>query len=98
MGAGLPVVACAVGGLLDLVEDGRTGVLVPPGDFEAMALALQSLIDDPVRAEALGRAARAEVRQRYSFDRMIASFEDLYLSSLDPRVSAGTHHAEAAGI
>jgi glycosyltransferase involved in cell wall biosynthesis len=98
MGAGLPVVACGVGGLLDLVDDGRTGLLVPPGDFHAMAGALQSLIDAPARAAAIGRAARGEIRQRYSFDRMIASFEDLYLSSLQRRLPAGTHQAEAAGI
>jgi glycosyltransferase involved in cell wall biosynthesis len=98
MGAGLPVVACGVGGLLDLVDDQRTGLLVPPGDFQAMADALRSLIDDPLRADALGRAARAVIQQRYSFDRMIASFEDLYLSSLDRRLPAGTRHAETAKI
>jgi glycosyltransferase involved in cell wall biosynthesis len=98
MAAGLPVVASAVGGLLDLIDDGRTGLLVPPADPEALTAALRALIGDPARAEALGRAARGEVRQRYSFDRMIASFEDLYLSGLDARVSHGTHQAEAAGI
>jgi glycosyltransferase involved in cell wall biosynthesis len=98
MAAGLPVIASAVGGLPDLIEDGRTGILVPPGDAPALAAALRSLIDDPLRAEAIGLAARAEVRQRYSFDRMIASFEALYESELHARVSSGTHQAEAAGI
>ena len=98
MAAGLPVVASAVGGLLDLIDHGRTGLLVPPTDPEGLAAALRSLIDDPARAASIGEAARAEVHQRYSFDRMIASFEDLYESGLQGRVSAGTHHAEAAGI
>ena len=98
MAAGLPVVASAVGGLLDLIDHGRTGLLVPPTDPEALAGALRSLIDDPDRAASIGRAARADVHQRYSFDRMIASFEDLYASGLQRRMSAGTHHAEAAGI
>ncbi|MEO8074811.1 MAG: glycosyltransferase [Acidobacteriota bacterium] len=98
MGAGLPVVACGVGGLLDLIDDGRTGLLVPPGDFDTMAVALRTLIDDPVAAAAMGRAARAEIQLRYSFDRMIAAFEDLYLSSGNRPLSAGAHPAEAAGI
>ena len=98
MAAGLPVVASAVGGLLDLIDHGRTGLLVPPTDPERLAATLRSLIDDPARAASIGDAARAEVHQRYSFDRMIASFEDLYESGLQRRVSAGTHHAEAAGI
>jgi glycosyltransferase involved in cell wall biosynthesis len=98
MAAGLPVVASAVGGLLDLLEDGRTGLLVPPGDPEALAAALRSLIDAPERAAAIGRAARADVQQRYSFDRMVSSFEQLYLSRLCAAVSPGTREAEAAGI
>jgi len=98
MAAGLPVVASAVGGLLDLIEDGRTGLLVAPGDPEALAAALQSLIDAPERAAAIGRAARAEVQQRYSFDRMVSSFEQLYLSGLRASLSPGTREAEAAGI
>jgi len=98
MAAGLPVVASAVGGLLDLIDHRRTGLLVPPTDPEALAGALRWLIDDPARASSIGNAARADVHQRYSFDRMIASFEDLYVSGLQRHVSPGTHHAEAAGI
>jgi glycosyltransferase involved in cell wall biosynthesis len=98
MAAGLPVVASAVGGLLDLIEDGRTGLLVPPRDPEALVAALRSLVEAPARGFALGRAARAEVQQRYSFDRMVSSFEDLYLSMLHADVSPDTREAEAAGI
>ena len=98
MAAGLPVVASNVGGLRDLIQNGRTGVLVPPGNPEALAGALQSLIDNPAGAEALGRAARSEVQRKYSFDRMIASFEDLYLAGLSPHISAPPHEAEAARV
>ncbi len=97
MAAGLPVVACAVGGLLDLIEDGRTGVLVPPGDSEALHGALAALVSDPQRAHRIGAAARTAVEQRYSFDRMVGSFEHLYCSGLARHAPARTH-AEAAGI
>jgi glycosyltransferase involved in cell wall biosynthesis len=95
MAAGLPVIASRVGGLLDLVDDGRTGLLVRPDDPAALAAALESLILSPARAEMLGVSAREEVTRRYSFDRMVRGFEDLYLSQLEtagaparPRVSS----------
>jgi glycosyltransferase involved in cell wall biosynthesis len=83
MAAGLPVVASAVGGLLDLIEPGRTGVLVPPDDPRALAGAIDGLVNAPARAAALGAAARDEVVRRYSFERMVRAFEDLYLSHLE---------------
>ncbi|MEX2661921.1 MAG: glycosyltransferase [Vicinamibacterales bacterium] len=95
MAAGLPVVACGVGGLLDLIETGRTGILVPPSDPEALAVALQSLCADPERAHALGREARREVQARYSFERMIAAFDDLYDTELRARPVVRTRTAEA---
>lgn len=82
MAAGLPVVAAGVGGLVELVEPGRTGVLVPADDPASLASALDSLIASPERARQLGEAARAEIARRYSFDRMVRSFEELYLSQL----------------
>jgi glycosyltransferase involved in cell wall biosynthesis len=99
MGAGLPVVASAVGGLLDLIDDGRTGVLVPPDDPAALALEIQRLLDQPARATALGAAARREVLRRYSFDRMVAAFEALYLEELSRGVLASdARRPETAGI
>ncbi len=98
MAAGIPVVACAVGGLLDLVQDGRTGLLVPPDDSAALAAALRALADDPRRARAMGKAGRRLVQQRYSFDRMVGSFDDLYCSGLHGSLPARTHEPEAAGI
>jgi glycosyltransferase involved in cell wall biosynthesis len=72
-----------VGGLLDLVDEGRTGLLVRPDDPAALAAALESLILSPARAATLGASAREEVTRRYSFDRMVQGFEELYLSQLD---------------
>ena len=85
MAAGLPVVASRVGGLVDLIDEGRTGLLVRPDDPTALGAALESLILSPARAEAMGACARDEVTRRYSFDRMVRGFEDLYFSQLETR-------------
>ena len=98
MAAGLPVVASASGGLLDLIEHGRTGLLVEPGNADALAGALRMLITNHAGARQLGEQARADVQQRYSFERMVQAFEDLYLAGLPARSLAGAHRAQAAGI
>jgi glycosyltransferase involved in cell wall biosynthesis len=67
MAAGLPVVTTSVGDLPELIEDGRTGLLVPPDDPEALARAIAGLASDPVRCRSLGEAARARVIERHSW-------------------------------
>jgi phosphatidylinositol alpha 1,6-mannosyltransferase len=62
--SGLPVVAPAVGGPLDLIGDGVTGCLVPPGDADTLAAAVQRLAADPLARAAMGRAARQRVLAR----------------------------------
>ena len=57
MAVGRPVVAAASGGIIDLVDDGVTGLLVPPGDPVALSTALSAVLDDPQRASAMGQAA-----------------------------------------
>lgn len=64
MASGVPVVAPAAGGPLDLVAHGSTGLLVPPHDAEAVRDAVAALLADPARAEAFGRTARATVEGR----------------------------------
>ena len=85
MAAGLPVVATNVGGVSELVEHGRSGLLVPPDDPRAVAAALRELMAKPERAAALGEAARRTVEARFSFDRMVRSFGELYLDLLQRR-------------
>jgi D-inositol-3-phosphate glycosyltransferase len=65
---GKPLVGSAVGGLLDTVQDGVTGLLVPPRDPEALADAVRSLVDDPVRRRRFGAAARRRAVERYGWD------------------------------
>jgi glycosyltransferase involved in cell wall biosynthesis len=62
---GAPVVASRAGALPELVGDGVTGLLVPPGDPEALAAAVAALLGDPARAAARGAAAAARVRERH---------------------------------
>ena len=89
MAAEVPVVATAVGGIPELVEHGRNGLLVPPGDDAALAAALLSMLSDPVRARGLAVAGRETIGQRYSFERMVGDFEALYLDALALRMSNG---------
>ena len=82
MAAALPVVATAVGGVPELVDHGRTGLLVPPESPDALADAVLAVVEDPARAGRLGAAARAEV-ERFRTPRMIAAYERLYLQMAD---------------
>jgi glycosyltransferase involved in cell wall biosynthesis len=85
MAAGLPVVASSVGGMLELVTDRRNGLLVPPDNPRVLADALIELMTNDDVADKLGTSARTTIESRYSFDRMVAAFSDLYLSQLEAR-------------
>jgi len=75
--AGRPVVGTAIPGIVDLVQDGTTGLLVPEEDAEALAHALGRLFADPARGRDMGIAARV-VAQRYSWDAIARRHLDLY--------------------
>ncbi len=78
MGAGLPVVATRVAGIPEVVQDGVTGLLVPPGDSSALGAALSRVVnDDPTRV-LLGQAARAFVRPRFGIDGYVNAITGLY--------------------
>jgi glycosyltransferase involved in cell wall biosynthesis/phosphoheptose isomerase len=78
MACGVPVVASAVGGLIDTVVDGRTGVHVPPRDPERLAAELATLLPDPQRRAAYGRAGVARARRLYDWNRLAATTLDVY--------------------
>jgi glycosyltransferase involved in cell wall biosynthesis len=96
MAAGLPVIAGAVGGLVDLIDHGRTGLLIEPDQPEQLAHAIGQLLTDQQLATRIGTAARTDVVQRYSFERMVTAFEDLYLASLRATAIASAHCAPIA--
>lgn len=78
MAAGVPVVATDVGGNPEVVETGRTGLLVPPRQPEALAAAILRLLDTPLLAEAMSHEARARVEREFDVTRMVADYETLY--------------------
>lgn len=78
MATGLPVAATAVGGNVELVEEGATGLLVPAADPDALAGALIALAADPGRAAAMGSAGRAAAEARFSLDAMVATYREVY--------------------
>jgi glycosyltransferase involved in cell wall biosynthesis len=80
MGAGKPIVATRVGGVPDLIDDGEHGLLVPPGDADALAAAIGRLLNDRALADRLGRSAAERCAREFSFDVAVRRFEDLYES------------------
>lgn len=78
MAAGCAVIATRVGGIPDLVEHGVNGLLVPPRDPGALALALRTVLDDPELAARLGRGARATVAERYTLEQALERLEQVY--------------------
>jgi len=87
MGAGLPVVSTRVGRAGEIIADGVNGLLVPPGDAEALAAAILAAYRQPQARRAWGEQGRRTVVAKYSLDRMLGQFADLYrqLAGKEPR-------------
>jgi glycosyltransferase involved in cell wall biosynthesis len=82
MAAGLPVVATRVGGTAEAVDDGESGLLVPPGDPDSLAAAICRLLDSPTLAAKLGHAARRSIADRFSMTRLVNTTSLFYESLL----------------
>lgn len=81
MGCETPVVASDAGGLPEVVEHGVTGLVVPRGDATALAEAIGSLLDDPARRAAMGRAGRERALRLFDWDRTAEQFEQIYATA-----------------
>jgi glycosyltransferase involved in cell wall biosynthesis len=77
-----PVVASAVGGIPEMIEDGRSGLLVPPHDRDALARAVSRLLLDHPYADMLGRAGRELVHERFCVELMVRAVESIYDESV----------------
>jgi glycosyltransferase involved in cell wall biosynthesis len=81
MACGLPVLISRVGGIPDIVQDGETGHLVPPNDYDVLAHTLETLLDNPDRREAMGRRAREVVCARFAARHTLRQAVDIMLDS-----------------
>lgn len=77
MAAGVPCVASAVDGNAELITSGRNGLLVPPEDVDSLCGALREILSDPEKARVLGAAGRRTMRDSFSLETMIESYEKL---------------------
>jgi glycosyltransferase involved in cell wall biosynthesis len=78
LGSGRPVVATRIAGIPEVVTDGETGLLVEPGDVDAMGAALARLVRDPALRERLGSTARAIARERFGADAYLRQVTGIY--------------------
>jgi glycosyltransferase involved in cell wall biosynthesis len=84
MNHGTPVVASRIGGIPDIVEDGVSGLLVPPADAAALAAAIRRLLSDPALARRLGEGGRRRLHDRFSWRAIVQRWLDLYASVAMP--------------
>lgn len=87
LATGLPVIATAVGGNVELVEDGVNGKLVPAGDLDEMVRALLFYLDSPARIVAQGQVARRQAEQRFSIPVMAAAYAAVYDETLQGQMA-----------
>jgi glycosyltransferase involved in cell wall biosynthesis len=85
MAAGVPVVATAVGGMPDVVSDGRTGLLAPSGDAKALADCVVRVLCEPDWARALALAGQESVLARFGLERLVRNMEALYTTVLEEK-------------
>ena len=83
MGIGLPCIASDVGGIADLLEDGKNGLCVPPKEPEALAAALHRLLTEPEFAQELGKNARLTIQQKFNNDESIRKLEQIYRHAVE---------------
>lgn len=87
----LPVVGSNVHGIPDVVDDGRTGLLVPPGDEKTLAEAISRLADDAELRREMGESARAFVEERYDWRENAAQMERIYADLVGTFTEDGSH-------
>jgi glycosyltransferase involved in cell wall biosynthesis len=80
MAAERPVVATDIGGIPEAVNHGETGLLVPPGDPEALSKAIIELLQNPKKAEEMGEKGRARVKEKFTTKKMLSEIENVYQS------------------
>jgi glycosyltransferase involved in cell wall biosynthesis len=90
MSYGVPVIGSNLGGITDIVRDGETGLLVPPGDAALLAAALQRLASDRDLAKRLGEAGRKHVATAFGWPAIMAQWEECYAAAAGTRTGTAT--------
>src|SRR6267143_1226212 len=83
MASGLPIVSTAVGGVPNLIESGKEGLIVQPGDVQGLSNAMASLLRNREARQSLGMAAARRARKNYDVPRMVQAYEELYENLVD---------------
>ena len=83
LAAGLPTIATAVGGNVEVIEDGISGLLISPQNSEELSAAVCRLLEDETLSARIGRAGQVLVREKFSFERLIEEVDKLYSELLD---------------
>jgi len=77
MAMGVPMIAPAIGGLAEAIEDGESGLIYPPGDEGALSRSMSCITDEPAQVEVMGKHARAVIMLRFSEDKMVGKTEGI---------------------
>jgi glycosyltransferase involved in cell wall biosynthesis len=98
MASGLPTVSTAVGGVPDLFESGKEGLMVQPGDVQGLSNAMATLLRNREARQSMGMAAARRARKNYDVSRMVQAYEELYEDLVDHshRLSAESVPRESA--
>jgi glycosyltransferase involved in cell wall biosynthesis len=83
MASGLPVVSTAVGGVPDLLANGKEGFLQPPGDVQGLAKSMAFLLNSAEARQSMGAAAARRTKENFDVSRMVQSYERLYEDLMD---------------
>lgn len=97
MARGTPPIVAGHGGLSEIVTDGRTGLVFPPGDASELASRIRQLTDDPERLRGMRVAARATFLERYEGGRVLDAWIDVYKAAIAGGVGRGDELTEGAG-
>ncbi len=98
MNAATPVIATRVGGVPELVDDGETGLLVPPRDPDALAAAILRLLENPRLREDMGRHGRERVERQFTAERMVISTDQLFRRLLSTKSGTASAPEASDGI
>jgi len=100
MASGLPTVSTAVGGVPDLFESGKEGLMVQPGDVQGLSNAMATLLRNREARQSMGMAAARRARKNYDVSRMVQAYEELYEDLVDHshRLSAESVPRESASV